>query len=295
VIPAGVKIWAAAARERDEFKGRAERAEHERSEFKKLYLLVTLELERLKRQLFGKKAETVDPAQVQLAFGPVLEALERARGGGAVEVEAVESELTRLRERAEAEIARRKLEKNPPAPHGRRDLSLEDLPVETIVLEPPERLIAGGDALVKIGEEVAEHIDHRPASLVRVRVVRPKYKVPEPAENSAASASRIVIAPLPERPIPRGIAGPGLLAHVLVSKYADHLPLHRQEKIFRRQGCTCLARRSAALSSARFRCSTGWSRRCGKTREPMRGGSASTPPVSWCWPRTSAATTTSGW
>lgn len=64
---------AALARERDELKVRAERAEHERNEFKKLYLLVTLELERLKRQLFGKKAETVDPAQVQLAFGPVLQ------------------------------------------------------------------------------------------------------------------------------------------------------------------------------------------------------------------------------
>lgn len=246
---------AALAKERDELRARAERAEHERNEFRKLYLLVTLELERLKRQLFGQKAETVDPAQVQLAFAPVLEALERARGGGAVEASAVESELQKLRERAEAEVARRKAQKKPPAPHGRRDLSLEDLPVEKIVIEPPERLIAGGDALVKIGEEVSEHVDRRPASLVRVQVIRNKYKVPgtpgaaeEPATNAIAapaSASKeppkpkpgsIVIAPLPDRPIPRGIAGPGLLAHVLVSKYADHLPLHRQERIFRREG-----------------------------------------------------------
>lgn len=231
---------AALAKERDELRARAERAEHERNEFKKLYLLVTLELERLKRQLFGQKAETVDPAQVQLAFAPVLEALERARRGGAAEASAVESELQRLRERAEAEVARRKAQKKPPAPHGRRDLSLEDLPVENIVIEPPERLIPGGEALVKIGEEIAEHIDRRPASLVRVRVVRPKYKRPEAAPAGGAvapaQAAPIVIAPLPERPIPRGIAGPGLLAHVLVSKYADHLPLHRQERIFRREG-----------------------------------------------------------
>ena len=230
----------ALARERDELKARAERAEHERNEFRKLYLLVTLELERLKRQLFGKKAETVDPAQVQLAFAPVLEALERAQGGGAAEADAVESELEKLRERAEAEVTRRKAQKAPPAPHGRRDLSLENLPVENIVIEPPERLIAGGEALVKIGEEVAEHVDRRPASLVRVRVVRPKYKRPEAAAGEGATApaqaAPIVIAPLPERPIPRGIAGPGLLAHVLVSKYADHLPLHRQERIFRREG-----------------------------------------------------------
>ena len=230
---------AALARERDDLKLRAEKAEHERNEFKKLYLLVTYELERLKRQLFGKKAETVDPAQVQLAFAPVLEALERARSGGLDEAAAVESELAKLRERAEAEVSRRKAEKKPPEPHGRRDLSLEDLPVETIVLEPPERLVQGGEALVKIGEEVAEHIDRRPASLVRVRVVRPKYKMPEPAVAEAgapSSSTAIVVAPLPERPIPRGIAGPGLLAHVLVSKYADHLPLHRQERIFRREG-----------------------------------------------------------
>ena len=51
-----------------------------------------------------------------------------------------------------------------------------------------------------------------------------------------AKPGSIVIAELPERPMPRGIAGPGLLAHVLVSKFADHLPLHRQEKIFRREG-----------------------------------------------------------
>lgn len=249
---------AALVRERDEMKARAERAEHERNEFRKLYELVLLELERLKRQLFGKKAETVDPAQVQLAFAPVLEALERARAGEATAAE-VESMLAELQERARAEVARRKAEKKPATPHGRRDLSLEALPVETIVLEPPERQLPGGEALVKIGEEVSEHVDRRPASLVRVRVVRPKYKRAEvpsaaaPGDETAPPAAGgaapdraeelapvplapIVIAPIPDRPIPRSIAGPGLLAHVLVSKYADHLPLHRQEKIFRREG-----------------------------------------------------------
>jgi transposase len=213
---------------------RAERAEHERNEFKKLYVLVTYEVERLKRQLFGKKAETVDPAQVQLVFGPVLDALERARTGGLPERTEVEAQLESLRERARAEVERRKAEKKGPSRHGRRDLSLEDLPVETIVLEPPERLVPGGERLVKIGEEVSEHVDHRPASLVRVRVVRNKYRLPE--ELAVGKPSPIVTAPMPERPIPKGIAGPGLLAHVLVSKFADHLPLHRQEAIYRRAG-----------------------------------------------------------
>jgi transposase len=258
---------AALTRERDELKARAERAEHERNEFRKLYDLVLLELERMKRQLFGQKAETVDPAQVQLAFGPVLEALEKACAGGEGAAEQVESELAKLRERAQAEVARRKAHKEP-KPHGRRDLSLENLPVEVITLEPPERLLPGGAALVQIGEEISEHIDRRPASNVRVRVIRPKYKVPEATPAAAVPESTgagagiadavvtdapppaaateivaepakpglIVIAELPERPIPRGIAGPGLLAYVLVSKFADHLPLHRQEKIFRREG-----------------------------------------------------------
>jgi transposase len=274
------------ARERDEHKARAEQAEHERNEFRKLYELVLLELERLRRQLFGQRAETVDENQVQLAFGPVLEALERARLGGEAAAQMVVTELDKLRERAKTEVARRKAQKKEPKPHGRRDLSLEDLPIEKIVLEPPERLLPGGEALVKIGQEVSEHIDRRPASLVRVQVIRPKYKVPEsfgtsqeagaettasetlsspgeapapssegtnpkimaPEASCAAPIQRasteivvtkpgaIVIADLPDRPISRGIAGPGLLAHVLVSKYADHLPLHRQEKIFRREG-----------------------------------------------------------
>jgi len=102
------------ARERDELEARVERAEHERNEFRKLYLLVPLELERLKRQLFGKKAETVDPAQVQLAFGPVLEALVRARGGGLAEANQVESELAKLRERAQAEASSQRLSNGSP-------------------------------------------------------------------------------------------------------------------------------------------------------------------------------------
>jgi transposase len=58
-----------------------DQAEHEREQYRKLYMLVLYELERLKRQLFGKKAETVDPTQVQLVFGPVFDALARAEQG----------------------------------------------------------------------------------------------------------------------------------------------------------------------------------------------------------------------
>jgi len=213
-----------------------DRAEHEREQYRKLYTLVLYELERLKRQLFGKKAESVDPAQVQLAFGPVMDALARAQSGDASAQADVQAELQKLRDEAEqagdgSDRHRGKRRKG----HGRRDFDRENAPIETIVLEPPERRLPGGEQLVRIGEEVSEHFDYRPANIVRVRVVRPKYRKPTSNTDSAVT-SPILIAELPERPIPRSVAGPGLIAHVITQKYADHAPLHRQQEIFKRQG-----------------------------------------------------------
>jgi transposase len=153
-------------------------------------------------------------------------------------------------------------------PHGRRKLNEANLPVEHIVIEPLERKLEGGDELVRIGEEKSSHLDYRPSSIVRVEVVRPKYMRPEdvgtpctspkamPAgpetdevDSLAADTSaqtddaanpvalvKVLVAEQPELPISKGLAGPGLLALVLVMKYADHLPLFRQERIFKRQG-----------------------------------------------------------
>jgi transposase len=217
-----------------------ERSEHEREQYRKLYTLVLFELERLKRQLFGKKAETVDPNQVQLAFEPVLLALERAQSGDAEARQDVEAELAKLRAAAEnggaAQADGGKGSRGSGGQrgkgHGRRDFDAERAPVETIVLEPPERSLPGGDQLIKIGEEVSEHFDYRPASIVRVRVVRPKYRNPTPPPGE----SPIAVAELPDRPIPRSVAGAGLIAHVIVQKYGDHMPLHRQQGIFKRSG-----------------------------------------------------------
>jgi transposase len=212
-----------------------ERAEHEREQYRKLYMLVLYELERLKRQLFGKKAETVDPTQVQLVFGPVFDALARAEQGDQGAQDDVRAELEKLRaaadKAAEAAASKPKPDKERKG-HGRRNFDKEQAPVVEIVLEPPERKLPGGELLEKIEDEVAEHFEYRPASIVRVRVVRPKYRRPTPAPGQ----SPIAIAELPERPIPRSIAGPGLIAHVITQKFADHLPLHRQQEIFKRQG-----------------------------------------------------------
>ncbi|MCP4501549.1 MAG: IS66 family transposase [Deltaproteobacteria bacterium] len=215
------------------------RLRDEKESFRKLYELVTLELERLKRQLFGQKAEKVPTTQLDLLFAPVEEALAKTEDGDKEALEKTMSALDKLRKLARLKALENK--KSNQKKGGRRKLSEEDLPVARVVIEPPERLVEGGEDLIKIGEEVSTHIEWRPASLVKVEVARPKYKMPEePKEEEPvdddAPKTKIVIADVPERPIPKGMAGPGLIAHVIVAKFGDHIPLHRQERIFKRQG-----------------------------------------------------------
>lgn len=85
-----------------------------------------------------------------------------------------------------------------------------------------------GGKLKHLGEDISEILEYVPASLKVIQYVRPKL--------ACAGCDRIVQAEAPSRPIERGMAGPGLLAHVLTSKYCDHLPLYRQSQIFARSG-----------------------------------------------------------
>jgi transposase len=85
-----------------------------------------------------------------------------------------------------------------------------------------------GGRLRRIGEDVTEELEYVPGRFIVNRIVRPRL--------TCSCCERFVQAPLPSRPIERGRPGPGLLAHVLVSKYADHLPLYRQSQIFDREG-----------------------------------------------------------
>jgi transposase len=115
-----------------------------------------------------------------------------------------------------------------PVKPARRPLP-EHLPRQTQRHEPKESTCPDcGGALSKLGEDVSEMLEYVPASFFVVRHVRPKL--------SCTKCDHIVQAAAPARPIARGIAGPGLLAHVLVSKYADHLPLYRQSEIYARHG-----------------------------------------------------------
>ncbi len=85
-----------------------------------------------------------------------------------------------------------------------------------------------GGKLRRLGEDVTEELEYVPGRFVVNRIVRPRM--------ACSGCDCFTQAPLPSRPIERGRPGPGLLAHVLVNKYADHLPLYRQSQIFDREG-----------------------------------------------------------
>jgi transposase len=245
---------------------------------------LTIEIEHLKRQLFGSKAERVSRIDSQLPLLALLEALGRLQSGELAAGEPAAGEpaagepaagelaagdrtdalVDDIRDEVDASQDDSKAakpsktkpgKKNSGQPHGRRKLEALDLPVERIVLNPVELELYGIDALVQIGEERSFHLDHRPSSIVRVEVVRPKFMKREQEGTAASTAPTevvdvddqaaasdlaalvdVFVAPPAELPIPKGMAGPGLLARVLTGKYADHLPLHRQERIFKREG-----------------------------------------------------------
>lgn len=102
---------------------------------------------------------------------------------------------------------------------------------------------------VKIGEEITEILEYTPSQLYVRRIVRPKYSKAE---------SGIIIAELPSLPIPKGNAGPSLLAHICVSKYIDHLPFYRQIQILKRQ--------KIVISSSTF---NGWFSATTRLLEPL--------------------------
>jgi transposase len=120
------------------------------------------------------------------------------------------------------------LKQTAPLKPVRRPLPAE-LPRETETIAPAQQACPDcGGTLRKLGEDVAETLEYVPGRFKVIRTVRPKL--------SCSGCSQIVQAPAPSRVIDRGLAGPGLLAHILVAKYADHLPLYRQAEIYRREG-----------------------------------------------------------
>ena len=118
-------------------------------------------------------------------------------------------------------------EDKPPRQHSRKPLP-DHLDRHDQVLSPGEDCTRCGGKLKALGEDVTEELEYVPGRFVVNRIVRPR--------KACGGCEAIVQSPLPSRPIERGRPGPGLLAHVLVSKYADHLPLYRQSQIYAREG-----------------------------------------------------------
>ncbi len=106
----------------------------------------------------------------------------------------------------------------------------EDLPRIEIVIEPQEDI----SEYVKIGEEVTEILDIVPPVFQVIRIIRPKYAKAEAKKEDVAKP--IIIAPMPQRAIDKGIPSTRLLAYIIMSKFMDHLPYYRQIKMFHRIG-----------------------------------------------------------
>jgi transposase len=164
-----------------------------------------LVLAKLRRMQFGRSSEKLDQQIEQLEL----------------QLEDLEAEEAVAEAAAPAEVApRKKAERKPLPPH---------LPREERVQAPADDACPDcGGNLKHLGEDVSEQLEYVPASFRVIRHVRPKL--------TCACCDTIVQAPAASRPIERGIAGPGLLAHVLVAKFADHLPLYRQSVIYACEG-----------------------------------------------------------
>ena len=173
------------------------------------------QIARLRHQQYGRSSERLagEIEQLEVRLDDVLTDL--AATGGAENAEGAAASAEAPEEKA-SRRGRRPLPESLP----RRDV--EHLPATGCTCT------GCGGALRKVGEDVTELLEYRPGRFEVLRHVRPAF--------SCRSCEAMTQAPMPSLPITRGRPGPGLLAHVLVSKYCDHLPLYRQSEIFARDG-----------------------------------------------------------
>lgn len=166
------------------------------------------QLEQLRRLIFASKSERFAPASAP-------EQMELFKQGEDASAEVVEKQ--------KVTYERRKKKKHP----GRTKLP-EHLPVRRVPVEPDEDT----RGMTKIGELITRKVDYTPGTLEIIEYVRAKYARPEAEQTDDKPA--IVVADVPDQVIPKGIAGAGLLAQIVVAKYIDHLPFNRQIEMFKR-------------------------------------------------------------
>ena len=175
------------------------------------------QLAKLRREKFGASSERIERAIAQLEL-----ALEEAEAASA-ETAAPAAPASEPEPAPEADAAA-------PAPEKKRRRTLPaELPRRDVVHAPAGVCKAcGGSELRKVGESVTEVLEYVPGRFEVVRHVRPAC--------SCRKCETMVQAAMPDLPIPRGMAGPGFLAHIAIAKFCDHLPLYRQAEIYARSG-----------------------------------------------------------
>jgi transposase len=195
---------------KEQYEALLVRLQQKDAEASNLTLLIDklkLQIAMLKRARFGASSEKLDLQIAQLEL--IVEELEAGQG------EAHAASLAEETPIAKAVPVRKALP--------------EHLPRETITHAPACACPScGGQVLRLIGTDSAEMLEYVPERFKVIRHERPKY--------ACDACDTLVQVPAPSRPIAKGFAGPGLLAHVLISKYADHLPLYRQSEMLARQG-----------------------------------------------------------
>jgi transposase len=199
---------------------RLDALERERDQYRALYLETMERCRKLELGLLATKSEHLPGNGAQLSLdvlSMILNDRQRAELDAALAAANAEQEVKAHTRRP---------------PTGRKPLP-EHLPRVVIEVLPPEVQRKGLDAFERIGEETCETIERRPASLVVARVVRPKFVAKDRERD--AETDVFVAEPL-ELPIPRGLAGPGMLADTIVKRWQDHLPLNRLEDVYARDG-----------------------------------------------------------
>lgn len=195
-------------------------AESERDEYRALYFQTMDRCRKLELGLLGQKSEKLRANEAQLSLDVlslVLGERQRSELNSALEFAAEEQEI--------AAHKRRK-------PTGRKPLP-EHLPRVEITVLPPEVEKSGLDAFERIGEDVSETLERRPSAFIVARVVRPKFVRKDRKRDAETD---VFVAEPPTLPIARGLAGPGMLADTIVKRWQDHMPLHRLEGMYARDG-----------------------------------------------------------
>ena len=194
--------------------------EAEKEHYRKLYLAGLEKIAKLERGLIGQKSEKTPAPEGQMSLallGMMLSEREAAEIEALVPTSATEPEP--------APAPRKK-------PTGRKPLS-KSLPRVEIEVIPDEVQREGLDAFERIGEEVTEVLERRPGSMVVARIVKPKFVR---KDRDKGAPTEVHVGSTPSLPIARGLAGPGMCAHTIVARWQDHLPLHRLEQVYARDG-----------------------------------------------------------